>query len=792
MKQNIESILLWKNSLGLLPIKQFSGNIHKDKYVLLNGGYGLKGGNGDFCLDIAPHNDSKEFYFSSAWSSNTKNFVVTEKDNVIVFNWKKKEIKSYPKNQVINNLVKFHTYLINNSFKSEDDVIPFVISIFRRLRNLYNDKANPLESLNQLFLLLSSLDSIPVNYSLWGIDNNIKPHTELEKYIEEFKKGVSGNKPELDLIFRHSLGMVFQEAQKEVLFFDRQMTLFSSGILSDNYQSRKILYSSVHHTPSYLARCIVENALNEIGLLNKKSLKIFDPSCGSSEFLIEVLKQLKSKNYNGIVSVFGWDNSETAIKTSRFLLTYEKRNWKNKMDFSLKLVSDSLIEVWDDDYDLILMNPPFVSWEQLDKETREHVSASLGNVFDGKPNQASAFFYKAIHSLKPDGVIGTVIPSSLLTLDAYKKLRNEIKEIATISLIGKLGNYVFEDALVDVSIFIAYKPKTNTFPLVIWTNNEKGIAIEALSEFRKMSYSNSPSIERNDFSIYRPTFEIIDSWKLISAKESELFNKLNVLVNIGRLVRVENIFNVQQGIRTGNNQVFKLIFSEYEKLQKSEQKFFKLVIDNGSIKNGKIIKQNYIWYPYTEEGLTIKNEKELSVKAPYFYLNRLLPNKEYLVKRAGISEWWGLTRPRNWQFKQSCILCSTEFGKSDSFAFDAKGEYVIERGYGWQSKKEFKDLDDYYFYLAIFTSSFFDKLLSIYSKQLAGGNWFDLGKKYTKDIPIPKISDKTNLNEDQFCLNRESHIYKKMVQFGKGISIGEFYEHTNRENLIIEDIYPIL
>ena len=177
MKQNIESILLWKNSLGLLPIKQFSGNIHKDKYVLLNGGYGLKGGNGDFCLDIAPHNDSKEFYFSSAWSSNTKNFVVTEKDNVIVFNWKKKEIKSYPKNQVINNLVKFHTYLINNSFKSEDDVIPFVISIFRRLRNLYNDKANPLESLNQLFLLLSSLDSIPVNYSLWGIDNNIKPHT---------------------------------------------------------------------------------------------------------------------------------------------------------------------------------------------------------------------------------------------------------------------------------------------------------------------------------------------------------------------------------------------------------------------------------------------------------------------------------------------------------------------------------------------------------------------------------------------------------------------------------------
>ena len=83
---------------------------------------------------------------------------------------------------------------------------------------------------------------------------------------------------------------------KEVLFFDKQMSLFSSGTLSDIYQTRKILYSSVHHTPSYLARCIVENVLNEIDLINKKSLKILDPSCGSSEFLVEVLKQLTSKN----------------------------------------------------------------------------------------------------------------------------------------------------------------------------------------------------------------------------------------------------------------------------------------------------------------------------------------------------------------------------------------------------------------------------------------------------------------------------------------------------------------
>lgn len=789
MTQNIDNILFWKNSLGLLPLKQFSGDKHNGKYILLNG---FKG---NLCLDIAPSNDTKDFYFSSAWSSNIKNFVVTEKENVVVYNWKNKDLKKYSSTQVFNNLVKFHNHLIGSSYRSEDDIVPFVIGIFRRLRNLYNDKTNPLESLNQLFLLLSSLDKFPFDNMFWGIDENVEPHPELMRYIEEFEKGVSGNTPDIDLLFRHSLGSVFQEAQKEVLFFDKQMTLFSSGTLSDVYQTRKILYSSVHHTPSYLARCIVENVLNEADLINKKTLKILDPSCGSSEFLVEVLKQLASRNYDGNVIICGWDNSETALKTSKFLLSYEKRNWNNKMDFSLKLVSDSLIEKWDNDFDIILMNPPFVSWEQLNKESRENVSISLDRVFDGKPNQASAFFYKAIHSLNQGGVIGTVIPSSILMLDAYKKLRNEIVEISSIKLVGKLGNYVFEDALVDVSIFIASKSRTNNIPLVIWTNNDKGIAVDALNEFRKMKYSNSPSVEKDNYSIYYPTYKFVDSWKPISANESKLFNKLMTLVNIGRLNKIEDVFEVKQGVRTGNNQVFKIDKLVFNKLPNEEKHYFKKCIDNSSIKEGQIEELNYVWFPYSETDgkLLITTEEQLKSEVNYYYSTYLLKDKNELsARKKKIPFWWVLSDPAPRLLPLKRGIVSTEFGRSNSFAIDSKGEYLVERGYSWQVKKEFRDLDDYYFYLSILTSSFFDKMLSIYSKQLAGGNWFDLGKKFTKEIPIPKIFDKNIENEEPFFLTRNSPIYKKMVQFGKDITIGEFYHNSERDKLIKEFIYPIL
>lgn len=786
--QGISDIIFWKNSLGLLPIKQFSGSQHKDKYILLNGGYE------DFCLDLQPSGDSREFYFSAAWSSNTKNFVSIEKDKVAVFNWKANETKYYSQNNVIENLTKFYNYLINNSFRTEDDIVPFVISIFKKLRNLFDSKSNPVESLDQLFLLLASLENKTIDKSIWGIDDKVSAHNLLERYILEFKNGVSGIAPKLDLIIRHSMGMVFQEAQKEVLFFDKQMTLFSSDTLSDNYQARKILYSSIHHTPSYLARCIVENALNQIDLKNKSFLKILDPSCGSSEFLLEVLKQLEARNFQGNVRVYGWDSSEIAIKTSRFLLSYEKRNWGKRMEFVLKLVTDSLNELWDNDFDLILMNPPFVSWVQLgNKESRLLVRETLNHTFDGKPNQASAFFYKAILSLNSEGVIGTVIPSSLLVLDAYNKLRKEIKGIVTINLIGRLGNYVFEDALVDVSIIIANRTKSHNIPLVIWTNNEKGTANEALREYRKMLYSNSPSIERESFSIYRPSIDFGNSWKPISVNESELLNRFNKLLLLGRLVKLEKIFNVQQGIRTGNNQAFKITKSDFNNLRKEEQIYFRPVIDNESISCGVIRDLNYIWYPYNEDGLVFKTEDDLIMFCPDFYKDHFLAKKykELLINRArkSLVDWWTLSEHRAWLRVKYPRLASTEFGTSMSFAFDTTGEYVIERGNGWLPRKEFKDFDDYYFYLSIFSSQVFDKLLSIYSKQLLSG--WDLGKKYTKEIPIPKISNETKVNEESLEIRRDSPIYLRLVQFGKTISKGEFIEQNLRDNLIKEYIYPV-
>ncbi|PWS27987.1 hypothetical protein DHW03_10520 [Pedobacter yonginense] len=782
---NLSETLTWKQKFGLLPI-HLRPLINDSTFVLLNGG------NGDFCLQTENYDDLTPDYYSKSWSSSTKNFLVLDQGLVKIFNWEKNVYEEISQDVVKANFNKFYQYLLSNSRRSDKDVVPFIVDIFRQMRNLTREKTNPVEALNLLFVLLSSLedDYLDLDENKWNL-NKVDIPDNFGFFVDKINKGINNIKPEFDIIIRHSAGMLFQEAQKEVFYFSSQRDLF--GGVSSTLETISSSYSSIHYTPPYLSRTIVENALRQLDL-SKTSLKILDPSCGSSEFLVEVLKQLRELKYQGELEVIGFDSSQTAINTSNYLLRYEQRTiWRDQLKFKFLIVEDSLRESWDNDYDLILMNPPFVSWELLSNSiNRDAVQHTLGSNFIGKPNQASAFFYKSIQSLKDGGVIGCVIPSSLLTLDSYKKLRDEISQIISFSLLGKLGNFVFEDALTDVSIIIGNKPKKMSMPTLLWTQNQKGVAQEALRDLRKMSYSNELSMSSDLYSIYQPLkFPIVkNTWKPVSSSEHELLTSLDLLVAEGRLSTIGQIFKVQQGIRQGAKNIFKITEAEYSKLSIKEKGYFRLVADNETIRYGQFQSpKTFIWYPYDRNGVVLKTVDDVIKNAQFSYETMLLPNEGLLKKRAGITEWWGLTRPRNWQFERQPKILSAEFGSSSSFAFDKIGHYVVERGNAW-ILNDLSDENDYYFYLSLFSSPFFDRLLSIYSKQLAGGNWYDLGKMYTSQIPIPEIFRSQEASEDLNKLHSGSHIYARLVEIGVQISEGSFFDKRVLDDWIQQYLYP--
>ena len=766
----ITKIEFWKQRFGLYPML-INPQRSMGKFLMLNGG------NKDFCLQTShSENSNRDEFFSDSWSTNAKNFIVVNKDYVHVYNWLKEKSDKYKKKDVAENPGRFYEYLSAQSYKTQDDVVPFIIGIFRKLRDFVGEK-DPEKALNLLFGLLIGIeeDCASIDFSELG-DISVPPH--LDNYVDRIRRGVNSIVPKRDLILRHVSGALFQEAHKEIVFLDRQVNLF--GEFSHKLITKDVAYSGVHYTPSYLARAIVENCLKQIDLRGKNKIKIFDPACGSSEFLIETLKQLQNMDYTGNVEIVGWDTSKTAISISKFLLTYEKQTqWQNDNRLNIdgvRQVEDSLTEHWDSDYDLIIMNPPFVSWELLDDAGRNSMLGIVGST-TGKPNQAAAFFFQAAKSLQENGVLGCILPTTVFTSDSYFRLRDKIREEFTLTLLATLGNYIFGSALTDISFFIGKKSSSSILPKLLWGKNEKGVVQDVLLDLRRMEYANRIAVDEKNYSIYTPRrFPIVsNSWKIISLKEELFLVDVENLVADKRLAIVADVFDVKQGIRTGYNQAFVLSHAEYNKIPKSEKKFYQKVLNNNSIKNGVITLENYIWYPYDSNGIIMKDEAVFRKTAPFSY-KRMLLFKESLLNRArqGINTWWHLSEYRAWMLKNETLLYSTEFGKSDSFAIDEIGDFVVERGCAWVPNEPF-ETDDYYFYLSVLSSEIFDLFLSIYAKRIQSG--FYLGKASTKDIPIPNV----HLQEI-----RASREYCRLVELGKGLANGDPYVKH-----IINDIVKI-
>ncbi|WP_417861481.1 HsdM family class I SAM-dependent methyltransferase [Winogradskyella sediminis] len=768
----LSDINYWKKDLGLLPIS-LNPNNKDNRFLMLNGG------NGDFCLQTSAEKTSKELFFEYSWSTNTKNYIQFDKQNAFLYNWLTNKVEEIPTKSIESNLNKFYQYITSKSYRTQNDVVPFILDVFKQLRNVTLEKSNPSEAINILFQLLISIDDEgDIDFEKWGIASIDRPDN-FDYFVDLIKNGVKSIKPNLDLILRHSSGPLFQEAHREVIYFNPQRDLF--GGVASELSFKNESYSSIHYTPQFLARSIVENCIAELDL-KKKNLKIFDPSCGSSEFLIETLKQLRNLEYKGSIEICGWDTSPSAISTSRFLLNYENRTqWDNKLKINIRHVEDSLRIEWDSDFDLILMNPPFMSWQLLkDKESRDAVLDVLGKSFKtGRPNQASAFFYRASKSLNEAGILGCVLPSSILTFGAYNRVRNEIKERLSLKVVAKLGNYVFEDALTNVSFLIGKRPQSNSIPKLIWTKNEKGVVQKALRDFRKINANSEYSLSDKNHSIYVPIkFPLInESWKIISLDQNDFVKSLSRYVKDGNLSLISDIFNVNQGALLGKKNIFKISKEFYNEMPPNEQVFFRPVITNKSIKAGFLKIYEYVWFPYNDEiGLMIKTEAELEDLE--FGRNKLIPNKIALEKRSGIKEWWNLTRPRKWQYEKRPRLYSNRFGNSNSFAIDKIGNSVIEEGNAFIPKKSF-DTDDYYFYLSCFTSNIFDDFLSIFSKEILSG--YDLGKIQINNIPIPNVHRAKVYN---------SEAYFKLVELGKELSEGNSFVKDVIDDVLTTFFYP--
>lgn len=203
-------------------------------------------------------------------------------------------------------------------------------------------------------------------------------------------------------------------------------------------------------TPLKVVRAIVEMAKDDI----KDGIKICDPACGVGKFLLEpivtrlgYLYEITKKGIKPKVTIHGFDKGfdkdeqKTIILAKANMLIYFsdliKDNPGHTKDFA-KLFNESftlktnsilgtLSEPVEEEYDLILTNPPYVTSGSSNLKEEIRKNGDLIDYYKVNAMGVEGLFVEwIIKALKPNGKAYVVIPDGILNRQNDKNLRKFI------------------------------------------------------------------------------------------------------------------------------------------------------------------------------------------------------------------------------------------------------------------------------------------------------------------------------------------------------------------------------
>jgi adenine-specific DNA-methyltransferase len=412
---DLRDIRTWRKELGLLPVPLFANPAKRDAHVLLNGA------SGNFCLYLNSHQQLREER-NEAWSANVGHSVLIREESVYVHRWDDRAPfapRSFSLADIAGGLNEFHRSLENDAPPIESSIVAHAMGVFRSLRGaLGRNGHDALQGF--LFLLAATIDGVDRS----EVDLDHRWH--LTEHAREVALTVDGDtwqafsdelrnrrgldlKADLALTLRHASGLLFQEAHYATLI-DNQLSF--PGMLPRQAKTEPDTTAiGLHFTPPALARTIVEEALALI-TNGPDSMTIFDPACGSGEFLREALRQLALSGFSGRISLVGFDLSRAACAMANFVLAREALDLPGRATFEIRCCDalDPAIQ-WPADVDVLLMNPPFLSWPSMTSSLRNRVLTVLGDLSYKRPDLSMAFLWKGMASLAGAGVIGTIMPA---------------------------------------------------------------------------------------------------------------------------------------------------------------------------------------------------------------------------------------------------------------------------------------------------------------------------------------------------------------------------------------------
>ena len=237
------------------------------------------------------------------------------------------------------------------------------------------------------------------------------------------------------------------------------------GLLSKNVHQTEGQF----FTPLPIVNFII-NSLPEFK--NSKKIKVLDYACGAGHFLTEFIKTYPK------AEVYGIEKSQPLSQVAKIatIINGARNNSHIIFKDALSIINNNEIryEGFDpESFDCIIANPPYSVkgfLNTLSKKDREQfflIKFVDDSPLDSRKSIECFFIERAKYFLKNHGILGIVLPSSILTNgELYKKTRELLFENFNILSIVSLGQGTFGSTGTKTIILFAQKVKKNSFGLV--------------------------------------------------------------------------------------------------------------------------------------------------------------------------------------------------------------------------------------------------------------------------------------------------------------------------------------
>ena len=203
----------------------------------------------------------------------------------------------------------------------------------------------------------------------------------------------------------------------------------------------------------------------------RRTARVVDPACGCGALLVAALRRLYEVNEGRVpasqliaTQVFGADIDEDGVRRVEILLSVvalELGDDAPTLSFHIRHFDSLDPENWtgdmaDHSFDVVIGNPPYVRYHELDEETRAELPKQWSVLGHGNYNLYFAFFELAGHLRAPGGAVAYITPSAYFRAASAAPLREWMTDTGFPTKVVDFGYaQVFSDAMTYTAITLS-------------------------------------------------------------------------------------------------------------------------------------------------------------------------------------------------------------------------------------------------------------------------------------------------------------------------------------------------